>query len=399
MRLDETVVPQASSSRLIHLDMVRGLAALAVVAGHLRGFLFVDYGALEQPGLAHNALYFLTGFGHQAVIVFFALSGYLVGGRALKDMLSGAWSGSRYMVARLSRLWTVAIPALGLTLILDVAGRALGAGAGYDGTYWDLLSSGPTLREPADNSFATFLANVFFLQTIVAPAYGTNGPLWSLAYEFWYYALFPLAASAIFTSQAAWQRLSAIVAAAAMACLLPRHLLLLGAIWVAGAIANHLTTLASARRLFRSTTYLCATALSAAVCSVVLRLHTGTVAHDLLLGGVWALFLPALVALPPWGEVYARVATLLSEMSYTLYATHFPLLSFLWFTALAPTQFAPGLFSIALGLALLSSTLLYAGVIWWCFERHTGKVRSKILAMLEGPMSSVFTTKALVKHR
>src|SRR5262245_6218091 len=303
------------------------------------------------------------------------------------------------MVARLSRLWTVAIPALVLTLILDVAGRALCAGAGYDGSYWGILSSGPTQLEPADNSFATFLANVFFLQTIVAPAYGTNGPLWSLAYEFWYYAVFPLAASVIFTSQAAWQRLSAFIAAAALAFLLPQHLMLLGAIWVAGAITNHLTTLASTRWLFTSTIYLCATALSAAVCSVVLRLQTGTVAHDLLLGGAWALLLPALAALPQWKGLYERVATLLSEMSYTLYATHFPLLAFLWFTALAPKQFSPDLSSIALAFALLSLTLLYAGAIWWCFERHTAKVRSKILGLLEQPSSTGFTMKALPKNR
>jgi len=35
-------------------------------------------------------------------------------------------------------------------------------------------------------------ANVFFLQTITVPVYGSNSPLWSLANEFWYYLLFPL---------------------------------------------------------------------------------------------------------------------------------------------------------------------------------------------------------------
>ena len=39
--------------------------------------------------------------------------------------------------------------------------------------------------------------NAFFLQTIVGPTFGSNGPLWSLAYEWWYYVLFPLALGAV----------------------------------------------------------------------------------------------------------------------------------------------------------------------------------------------------------
>jgi peptidoglycan/LPS O-acetylase OafA/YrhL len=41
----------------------------------------------------------------------------------------------------------------------------------------------------------TFVGNLAFLQTIAVPIFGTNGPMWSLANEFWYYLIFPLAAS------------------------------------------------------------------------------------------------------------------------------------------------------------------------------------------------------------
>src|ERR1700751_1049072 len=46
-------------------------------------------------------------------------------------------------------------------------------------------------------SLATFFANLFFLQSLYAPVFGTNVPLWSLAYEAWYSALFPPAAIAL----------------------------------------------------------------------------------------------------------------------------------------------------------------------------------------------------------
>ena len=35
-------------------------------------------------------------------------------------------------------------------------------------------------------------SNIFFLQGIYTPTFGTDGALWSLANEFWYYLLFPL---------------------------------------------------------------------------------------------------------------------------------------------------------------------------------------------------------------
>jgi hypothetical protein len=79
------------ASRLDHLDLLRGLAALLVLAGHLRAYIFQSAVDLEQAGLQLGVLgkvfYFATELGHQAVMVFFALSGYLVGGKALDDIL------------------------------------------------------------------------------------------------------------------------------------------------------------------------------------------------------------------------------------------------------------------------------------------------------------------------
>jgi peptidoglycan/LPS O-acetylase OafA/YrhL len=367
------------SPRLVHLDMMRGLAALAVVIGHIRGFLLVDYGELPSRGLPNTALYFVTGLAHHAVIAFFALSGFLVGGKVLKEMLSGSWSWEQYVVARLVRLWTVIIPALGLTLLMDLVGRALGGGLGYNGIYYPLLSSGPIPSAPADYSFSTLLANVLFLQTIVAPTYGSNGPLWSLANEFWYYVVFPLAAAAVIVRSPVWQRLGAAVFAAALALSLPTQMMVLGLIWVGGALAHYLMTLKEPRPGFSSPIYLIgAGALAASVCYDAMGWS-----HDLLLGSAWALLLPGLVALPHVGGIYARVATGLSEISYTLYATHFPLLALIWFTAIAPMQWTPGFTSLAVGLGALALTLAYATVIWWCFERNTLRVRATAMRWIQ----------------
>jgi peptidoglycan/LPS O-acetylase OafA/YrhL len=70
------------------LDLVRGLSALVVMAGHLRAFIFEDFGNLATPGPLSKIFYFITGLGHQAVMVFFVLSGYFVGGAVCKALRS-----------------------------------------------------------------------------------------------------------------------------------------------------------------------------------------------------------------------------------------------------------------------------------------------------------------------
>ena len=106
--------------RYIWLDLVRGLAAVAVCASHLRNGLIVDYGqysALQEPNIAQKVFYFSTGLGHQAVIIFFVLSGFFVGSSIIKNVKR--FNFTKYMITRLSRLWIVLIPALILTAIVD----------------------------------------------------------------------------------------------------------------------------------------------------------------------------------------------------------------------------------------------------------------------------------------
>src|SRR5215469_10692351 len=93
--------------RLEHLDFLRGLAAFLVLGGHIRAYVFANYTSLSEPGAAAKLFYGVTGLGHQAVIIFFALSGFLVGGKLLDQMTSGNWNSLRYLLRRLSRLWIV----------------------------------------------------------------------------------------------------------------------------------------------------------------------------------------------------------------------------------------------------------------------------------------------------
>jgi peptidoglycan/LPS O-acetylase OafA/YrhL len=100
-----------ASSQYVYLDLIRGIAALAVFAGHLRIICFrdVDISTLDLLG---KGVFFLTGFGHLAVILFFVLSGFLIIKSIDESVIKKQWSVKTYGQNRLFRLWIVLIPCL-----------------------------------------------------------------------------------------------------------------------------------------------------------------------------------------------------------------------------------------------------------------------------------------------
>src|SRR5262245_48422284 len=87
------------------LDTTRWVAAFAVAFSHVRNFLLLDWGDVAHRSAGYAAFYFASGFGHISVIIFFVLSGYLVGGKAFEALRAGRFSKRRYLVDRLSRLY------------------------------------------------------------------------------------------------------------------------------------------------------------------------------------------------------------------------------------------------------------------------------------------------------
>lgn len=120
-------------------------------------------------------------FGRQAVIGFFVMSGFLVGGQVLARRRDAKPFLRDYYIHRIVRIYMVVIPAIALTFAFDTIGRNIfpANSGGY-----------PLFEGHYDPRY--ILTNLLNLQGIVATHYGTNGPLWSVAYEFWYYMVFPL---------------------------------------------------------------------------------------------------------------------------------------------------------------------------------------------------------------
>ena len=106
------------------LDMSRWMAAAIVFLSHLRNPLFLGYGdvAGDDRNLLVQGWYFITGWFPEGVIVFFVLSGLLVGGSGVIKLQSKIFSLKNYSIDRVSRLYVALIPALILGILMDKVG-------------------------------------------------------------------------------------------------------------------------------------------------------------------------------------------------------------------------------------------------------------------------------------
>lgn len=203
------------------LDVLRAVATLVVVFSHFA------YARFSGGDLQWFRDY---NFGSDAVVVIFVVSGFVIAFAAGRDGTAGA-----YAFNRLTRLWSVLIPALILTLVFDRYGSALTPAAYPAGYYAPQTIADKLIRG------VTF-SNEF--RSLERLRLGTNGPLWSLSYEAVYYALFGVA---IFWTGA--RRMVAIVAIAAIAGL---PILMLMPAWLMGVWTWHFAQWGGIARLSTS---------------------------------------------------------------------------------------------------------------------------------------------------
>lgn len=338
--------------------------------------MFVDFGDVQAPTLATKSFYFMTSLSHQAVIVFFVLSGFLVGGNVIRSIANGGWNFMSYSIARVTRLWVVLLPALLMTLILDSFGKGFFGGPFYEGAAY--FHSAPNAEAlDASWSLGTFLQNIFFLQTITSPTFGTNGPLWSLANEFWYYVIFPLGFFAINNHYRPAVRLFLLLLTLAIVAALPFQLVAYGMIWLFGygaAEINHRKFLHFGTRT-RWTLMLAALGLFA--CAVVYSRTTQNKAADFGLALAFTLLILMMLK-----SASAFGASALSNISFTLYLTHFPALAFLTNAIFRGERSQPTSVMMLVWLEMICLCIVYAGVMYLLFEKRTKKLQAKIASLL-----------------
>jgi peptidoglycan/LPS O-acetylase OafA/YrhL len=186
----------------LFLDVLRLGAALVVFFAHTTNYW--------NPAMLGP----MQVWAHDAVIVFFVLSGYVIA-HTTRD---GGRDARQYTVARLSRLYSVVVPALALTAVCWIVGRGMEPEvyANYERAY-------PWLRFAAS---AVFMNAVWFME-LSPPA---NTPFWSLGYEAWYYVFFGVF---LFVRSARW-RWGLLVAGALV---VGPNVLMLLPVWLIGVAA------------------------------------------------------------------------------------------------------------------------------------------------------------------
>ena len=340
----------------VGLDILRGLAALAVVLLHTRTAAFVDFGALPDTdrGPATLALFAVSRLGREAVLVFFALSGFLVGGGLLRRLASRQFDPEAYALARLSRIGLPLLPAC-----LFTGGLALAGGA-----------------EPP--SLVALSAHLVGLNGVLVPTSPWNGPLWSLAYEIWFY----VGAGALATvwarrarSGGAWLGLAATVAV--FSVLAPHYAL----IWLLGAAAA-LPRFERRARLglvgggalgvLGTLAYELAQPSKTYAFTAPIPLEVA----ECLVGAGCAAALPWLAGAEAerWLGRLRRPAARLAAVSFSLYLFHYPVnrsLAGLLPERAAVTTESVGWFVVRLGICLAAGVAAYA-----LFEQHHPRLRA-----------------------
>ena len=355
-----------ASHAYVYMDACRFVFAVVVAFGHAWALFIRDYQATTN--IAIQGLYFMAGFAHSGVVLFFVLSGYWIT-KSVVGRADRGWRWAPYLVDRLSRVMVVLIPTLILGGALDAVAVAVLDSPTHRG-----LTNTYVLRADvwANLTPLVIAGNVVFLQDILVHPLGSNGPLWSLAYEFWYYIWFP-AALLTFRRRVP----SAALAAFALAWFVPA--LALGFVsWLCGSAVFYAERFLgrsgrqpSLRKRF--------VALSlAALVAVLLWGRTGDYPlEDSVLATSFALFLLALLLRNPRvAPGVAPCARYGAGASFSLYAIHFPVMAFAAGTLIGPARLVPD----AKGLTLVAFTLIGTVGVAWLFasltEARTSRVRA-----------------------
>lgn len=373
----EAVAP-AGENHLVNL--VRFLAALAVVMSHARTVLFVDYD-LAPHNLLTKILYGFTAVGKEAVTVFFVLSGFWVGGAALRKVQQGRFRWPDYLGDRIIRLWLVLIPGLLLTVLLDATGmHFFGHSPVYVG---DARYGGVIGPNGFDHDISLIPMNALFLQGLFVKPYGSDGPLWSIGYEFWMYVFGAVLLAAL--HRRSRMDFAIIAGAVALAALHSMNAVLYLAVWMMGAgiawmqapITRHLARLSprmlNAARIVTGLAVICAAMTVRGLNHLPLAVNLFVVAIPTCI--MLATMIAGRDACSPASPL--RIASWFAASSFSLYVIHCPILIFGAAAAgMGPDgRWMPDLLHWCMFAGVIAGFLAIAWLFASMTERHTYQVR------------------------
>jgi peptidoglycan/LPS O-acetylase OafA/YrhL len=336
----------------LYLELLRFLAAVTVVIYHTWHFF--------DPGMTFKLP------GHEAVVVFFVLSGYVIAHAASRPGVTLAI----YAQHRMARI----LPVAWLALLLAAALAALV----------------PSLNPDNGSVITHTLVNMVFMAQagwgwMEAPI---NPPFWSLNYEVWYYIVF---AAWMFVRRHRWFWIGVALLLAG-----PKILLLMP-IWLMGvALYRHMPTLGRAPAVL---VFIATVVIAACMCWMDIselwrtwlyrvvppfwRAHYSTqVLYDTVLGVVVSANFIAVASLSAWFDklrAFERPIRYLAGFTLSLYVFHTPL-----------TGLLLDVLHIDRPLPYYAALIVCVFVLAQLTERRTGWYRRQIARLWTiGPAASV----------
>jgi peptidoglycan/LPS O-acetylase OafA/YrhL len=348
-----------ATNRLLssYLDFVRFFAALLVVLGHAKLHAF------GQGKVSDSVVLVTSAFPHVAVIIFFVISGYLVGGKLYSAGRDGF--SAKYLVDRATRIYTVAIPALTVGFLVMAAQRFL-----Y-GHAFSLTSD--RCVAGAERLFGSLL----FLHRGLMPTPCFNGPFWSLIYEVFYYLFFfALAIAIVGKGRAKIFGAIAAIALGIYGVFEPRQLIAYSTIWLLGMAA------AQAHPFRGRALWFTLAIVGVFLAQAFLRYDNAEPAFELLAA---LAMVGSILLLQRWQPFQlpaglSKAFAFGAGMSYSLYLFHAPALNMT--RSIAEDSFGWRLGGLGTPLywypAFVLIGLVGSAGFWWLFERHTMAIRSAV---------------------
>lgn len=291
---------------------------------------------------------------HEAVIVFFVLSGFLVGGNVLRRIQQNNFQEKKFAVDRAVR---ILLPLIGSLLFISATNYFFG----YKRDIW------------------SYLASLLSLQGIIAPP--VSGPFWSLNYEVWFYVICGAFGSLMMYREKSSAVLSffywglLLFCAAVYSFLKPVYLIILGlgavtAMWDNKPEWNKYFIIISCLGILCWGGLLQITTPSRSFSALPVNLRPMA---EVLFAGSFALLIRSISNISPSNIRLARFekcGTLLAAFSYTLYLTHYQTMTILakhWgWKHSTPSAEAFVILLYGIGISIGVAMILY-----FMFERRT----------------------------
>jgi len=309
-------------ARLPALDALRGIAALAVCVSHVT-FFWAE--TSHVTGLHLKVLRAFMMWGHTAVILFFALSGFVLTLNHSHRRLPY----TAFLAIRIFRIYPPYLVVLGLVTLAIIALQPVVLP-------WMTSFVRDTMPEMSVGGFADAAA----LVTTSDSHASFNVVTWSLVHEMRFSIAFPLMAACLLRSRRAFLAISLGVYILTL-WLIPQaglspFYMLSDNIWASVLITIHYLP-CFALGMWAAHAYLTrdnlAMPIAVQALGIVFTLLVPRYVHDDLLISAWATALIMIAAYPSRFASFLKIRplTFLGRISYSLYLIHFPLVWFLFF--------------------------------------------------------------------